>query len=265
MSNSVKENLKKSIKPGDLFELGDHRLICGDATDEKIVKKLLGDEKIKSVITDPPYGIDYVKGKDWLGLRGTVAQHFESFKDITGDKLQGEDYKEFSIKWLKPILNYLKSYNTFYIFNSDKEICELRGAMKETGIYYSQLIIWVKSHQVLGRKDYNPQHELIVYGWHGRHKYRGSKSKSVLFYPKPNRSSLHPTMKPIGLLRKLILNSTDVNEIIYDGFGGSGSTLIAAEQTKRRCFMIELDPGYIQTIIKRFEKITGKQAKKVKK
>jgi DNA modification methylase len=106
-------------------------------------------------------------------------------------------------------------------------------------------------------------HELIAYGWHGTHQFHKSKDKSVLFYPKPNKSSLHPTTKPVPLLRHLILNSSKIGDTVYDCFGGSGSTLIAAEQTRRRCLMIELDPDYCQTIITRFEKLTGHRAKKL--
>ena len=111
--------------------------------------------------------------------------------------------------------------------------------------------------------DYLPQHELIAYGWFGTHSFERSKDKSVLMYPKPSKSLLHPTMKPIPLLRGLILNSTKLNGIVYDPFGGSGSTLIACEQTKRTCFMVELDPEYCQTIIDQFEKLTGIKAKRL--
>jgi len=120
-----------------------------------------------------------------------------------------------------------------------------------------------KNHIVLGRKDYNPQHELIQYGWFGSHKFERSKAKSVIFYPKPNKSSIHPTMKPPGLLRKLILNSTKINEMIYDPFLGSASTLISCEQIKRRCFGIEISEHYIEQSIKRWEKLTNLKAKKL--
>jgi len=111
--------------------------------------------------------------------------------------------------------------------------------------------------------DYLPQHEFIAYGWFGTHEFHKSKDKSILFYPKPNKSKLHPTMKPVGLLRRLILNSTKVGDAVYDPFGGSGSTLIACEQTKRRCLTIEVDPKYCQTIIDRFNKLTGKEVKRL--
>jgi site-specific DNA-methyltransferase (adenine-specific) len=136
-------------------------------------------------------------------------------------------------------------------------ICALREGMKAAGLYYSQLIIWIKNSIVLGRKDYNPQHELIAYGWFGTHKFERGKAKSVLFCPKPVKAKLHPTMKPVELLRKLIANSTKTGEWVYDPFLGSGSTLIACEHLKRRCLGIELDEGYVKTAVARWEKLTG--------
>jgi DNA modification methylase len=135
--------------------------------------------------------------------------------------------------------------------------------MKKVGVNFSQLLIWIKNHVVVGRKDYLPMHELIAYGWYGTHEFKRSKDKSVLYYPKPHSSPLHPTQKPVGLIRKIILNCTKTGDIVYDPFGGSGTTLIASEQTGRKCLMIEMDLEYCQTIITRFETLTGKQAKKL--
>lgn len=141
--------------------------------------------------------------------------------------------------------------------------CSLRAGMQAAGFYYSQMIVWVKNTVVIGRKDYLPQHELIAYGWYGRHKMERTKAKSIIAHPKPSSSRLHPTMKPIGLLRKLLPNSTKAGEWVLDPFGGSGSTLIASDQLGRKCVMIELDTNYVATIIARWEKLTGKQAKKL--
>lgn len=258
MKNSPNDKLKKSIKLGDAFKLGEHLLVCGDACDELSVKKVVSENKVRLVLTDPPYGVAYVENKDWLGLRGSQAEHSVKFKKIENDHLQtDEEYLDFSKKWLEKVIPYLADKNAFYIFNCDLMFCALRQAMRDIGIYYSQMVIWLKDHIVLGRKDYNPQHELIAYGWYGRHKFERSKDKSVVVHPKPHRSKLHPTMKPVGLLRKLILNSTRINEYVYDPFGGSGSTMIACEQVKRRCLMIELDPEYCLVIINRWENLTG--------
>jgi site-specific DNA-methyltransferase (adenine-specific) len=134
--------------------------------------------------------------------------------------------------------------------------------MVEAGMKFAQLLIWVKTHAVIGRMDYAPQHELIAYGWFGTHEFLKSKDKSVLVCPRPNKSAMHPTTKPLDLIRRLILNSTRIGDVVYDGFLGSGTTLLACEQTKRVCIGVELDPEYCQTIIFRFEKLTGLKAEK---
>lgn len=253
---------RKPVETGDLWQLGDHRLICGDATDPEAIKKAIGENKIRQILTDPPYGVAYVENK--AHFKETIGANLSNTTIIQGDQLQtNEQYAEFTKNWLAPVIEYLESYNTSYIFNSDIMICGLRGGMERAGFYYSQMIIWVKNTIVVGRKDYLPGHELIAYGWHGRHKTEKGKGKSVIFYPKPHRSNLHPTMKPVGLLRKLIENSTKIREWVYDPFGGSGSTLIACEQFKRKCAMIELDPNYCSTIIQRWELLTQQEAKKL--
>lgn len=239
-----------------MFALGPHRLACGDATDTSMVGKLLGTELANLVLTDPPYGVAYVESK--TGFTGGLAKD----KIIANDHLQSElEYRNFTKQWLEVIIPHLAAKNSIYVFNSDKMLFALKQAMQDSAVYFSQLLIWVKSQAVVGRMDYLPQHELIAYGWHNTHRFQKSKDKSVLFYPKPVKSVLHPTTKPVSLLRHLILNSSEVGDTVYDCFGGSGSTLIAAEQTKRRCLMIELDPEYCQTIIDRYEKLTGTKAK----
>jgi len=175
---------------------------------------------------------------------------------IENDNLQSEEsYKIFTTGWLKAIAPHLYYKNAFYIFNSDKMIFALRDALKTCGFNLSQLLIWVKNNQVVGRKDYLVKHELILYGWYGVHEFLKSKDKSVIFYPKPMSSPFHPTSKPVGLIRHLILNSTRIGDVVYDPFGGSGSTLLACEQTRRICITVEIDPGYCSTIIDRFKKL----------
>ena len=139
-------------------------------------------------------------------------------------------------------------------------IFALREAMVQAGCKFAQLIVWVKTHAVIGRMDYAPMHELIAYGWRGTQEFLRPKDKSVIIYPKPNKSPMHPTTKPIPLIRHLILNSTRINDVVYDGFLGSGTCLLSCEQTKRRCIGIELDPEYVNTVIQRFEKLTGIKA-----
>lgn len=247
-----------SVNTGDLFALGEHRLICGDATDSLIVKKLVGEQSIDVVLTDVPYGVGYVESKQ------DFTQSVAKQKIIANDQSQtNAQYQQFMQDWIRAVKPHLANKNSFYVFNSDKMLFALEDAFTSEGIKFAQLLIWIKNSAVVGRLDYLPQHELIAYGWHGRHKFVKSKDKSVLFYPKPNKSVLHPTMKPIGLLRRLILNSSNRGETVYDCFGGSGSTLIACEQTNRRCLMVELDPEYCQTIIDRWEKLTGEKARQI--
>lgn len=241
---------EKLIKLGDIIELGPHRLLCGDSSDINSVKKLIGEDKIDLVLTDPPYGVAYTESK--AGFSQSLAKP----KEIQNDHLQSEEeYIQFSEKWLKVLIPFLNNKNTIYIFNSDKMIFALRQALINVGIYFSQLLIWIKSNAVVGRLDYLPQHELLAYCWHGRHAFKKSKDKSVLFCPKPSKSKLHPTQKPISLLRRLILNSSKVGDVVFDPFGGSGSTLIACHQTKRKCLMIEIDQEYCETIRRKYYEI----------
>lgn len=245
------------VNTGDIFQMGDHLLLCGDATDQELVNKLLKDQYVNLVLTDPPYGVGYVENK--AGFAELSNQ-----KAIANDHQQTEqEYAAFTQRWIQPIIPYLAKKNSFYIFNSDKMIFALREGMQLSGIKFSQLLIWIKNHSIIGRMDYLPQHEFIAYGWYGTHEFHKSKDKSVILYPKPNKSKLHPTMKPVGLLRRLILNSSRVGDTVYDPFGGSGSTLIACEQTKRRCIMVEIEPLYCEVIINRFENLTGIKAEKI--
>lgn len=244
-----------SIKIGDVFQLGSHRLLCGDATNPDHIQSLIGGEKIKLILTDVPYGVDFVEGKK--GFTKSSVGH----EDILNDHRQTDsEFCTFTKQWLKPIEMSLTEKNAFYIFNSDRMMFAMREALVEEGFKLSQLLIWVKTGAVIGRLDYLPQHELIAYGWKGRHEFLKSKDKTILISPKTKKNSLHPTMKPIPILRKLVLNSTRSGDIVYDPFGGSGSTLLACEQTRRRCLMVEIMPKYCQVTINRWEKLTGQKA-----
>lgn len=246
---------KKSIEVGTIWKLGDHRLAYCDCRDERLVQKLLGSTKIDLIVTDPPYGVAAVESKRNFK---TLAKN----KAVANDQLQSEErYKEFTKSWLRVLAPHLAKQNTCYIFNADKMVFALKDGMTESDFRVSQLLIWVKSQAVLGRLDYAPQHELIVYGWYGSHAFRRSKDKSVFFYPRPVKNAMHPTTKPIGLIRRLILNSSRIEDIVFDGFVGSGTALLACEQTKRTCFAVESDLEYCMTTIRRFEKLTGKKAR----
>ena len=246
---------KNSIKQGTIWELSDHRLAYGDCRDQDLLKRLIGDKKVNLVCADPPYGISVVESK----------RNFHALskdKEIVNDHIQSdEEYRAFNREWLGAIVPYLAKKNSCYIFNADKMVWSLREGMMDTGFKVAQLLIWVKSQAVMGRLDYAPQHELILYGWRGTHLFRKSKDKSVLFYPRPSKSKLHPTTKPIGLIRRLVLNSTEIGDTVYDGFLGSGTALLACEQTKRRCFGVEIDLEYCLTAIVQWEKLSGQKAK----
>jgi site-specific DNA-methyltransferase (adenine-specific) len=242
-----------------LWKLGEHRLLLGDATKSEDIKRLMGDEKASLVLTDPPYGVGYVEGKqEFLATihKGTSGKKFTA---IIGDAPE-DDYYDFSLRWLNAVRPHLAHKNAFYIFNGDTKLREFLNALHDTKYTKSALLIWLKNHLVVGRKDYHPQHELILYGWYGTHEFFGEHDKSALFYPKPQKSVLHPTMKPPALLRRLIYHSSRPREIILDPFGGSGSTLIACEHLGRRCFMVEQDETYCRVIVERWQKLTKKKA-----
>ena len=247
------------VTKGDVFKVGDHVIACGDSLDREFVGKVIGNNKIRAVITDPPYGVAYVENKKGISKLGVKDE-----KVIANDHLQSdEEYEEFTRKYLGTVIPYLKEYNAVYIFNADPMFPSLRSGMKSAGFYYSQMIIWLKNQPVMSRKDYLSLYELIAYGWFGKHKMERSKAKNVIYHPRPTRSRLHPTQKPVGLLRKIIPNSTKVGDFVYDPFLGSGSTAVACEHLGRKCIGIELDAGYVEASIKRLEKLTGTTAVKM--
>jgi len=215
----------------------------------------VGKEKINLVCCDPPYAVAVTESK-----RG--FSQLSKDKVVANDHLQSDsEYRTFSREWLEAVAPFLARHNSYYVFNADKMAWALREGMLDAGYKVSQLLVWVKSQAVLGRLDYAPQHELILYGWRGIHTFRRTQDKSVLFCPRPAKSAFHPTTKPVSLIRRLILNSTKINDVVYDGFLGSGTTLLACEQTKRRCLAVELDPEYCRTIIQRWEHLTNLKAK----
>ena len=242
-----------------LWKLGEHRLLLGDATKAEDVARLMGDEKASLVLTDPPYGVGYVEGKQEFLATIHKGSGGRKFSAIIGDAPE-DDYYDFSLRWLNAVRPHLAPKNAFYIFNGDTKLREFLNALHDTKYTKSALLIWLKNHLVVGRKDYHPQHELILYGWYGTHAFFGEHDKSALFYPKPQKSVLHPTMKPPALLRRLIYHSSRPGEIVLDPFGGSGSTLIACEHLGRRCFMVEQDEAYCRTIVERWQKLTKKKA-----
>ena len=266
MKNTNRKIEDKDINIWDIYKLWNHYLLCWDSTNKSqvddFIKSAQMDSKeklsIRSILTDPPYWVAYVENKKWF------HKWNNNHSEIINDQEQTwDEYEWFTCNWLDVIKANLSDYNSYYIFNSDKMLFALKDWIIKSWWYFSQLLIWVKTQAVIWRMDYLPQHELIAYWWFWKHKFHKSKDKSVLVCPKPGKSKIHPTMKPISLLRRLILNSTEINDIIYDPFWWSWSTLLACEQTKRRCLMIELDPKYCNAIIARWEKLTSNKSIKI--
>lgn len=269
-------------KPGDIFALGRHRLMCGDATDPKDVEKLTGGRSVQLVVTDPPYNVDYTgKTKDAL--------------KIDNDNQTDEAFFRFLVKAFKNLYEALEPGRSFYIWFAIMETRAFMNAAEKTGLIPRQMLLWVKNIFVLSRQDYNWRHEPCLYGWKdgAAHYFCEDKSQStifdkkldvdkmpdqeakdllkksveystVLYEDRPMASEQHPTMKPINLIKKQIENSSRPGEIVLDLFGGSGTTLIAAEQTERTCYMMELSPEYVTAILDRFQAVTGQKPKKIK-
>lgn len=244
-------------KLGDLYVLGDHKVLCGDCTDPEHVKKLLGNELVNHVNTDPPYGVNYAGKNHFLNKINRKGNHVP----IQGD-LGDEDMTPFFSKFLEVIP--LTEYNTLNIWMSGMKLDQLTRAFKESGFTWGDYLVWVKNQFVIGRKDHNPQHEFCLYGWKGKHKFYGGNSASTIYFEKkPLVSGEHPTMKPVPLIAKTILEGSKPGDIVYDAFGGSGTTLIACENEGRKARVIELEPHYVDVIVKRWEEKTGKKAEKI--
>lgn len=230
-----------------IWQVGDHRLACGNALDKELIKRLFRDLKIRSVICDVPYGINYTESKE--GFSNITVKKAIANDNITDEKA----YTDFNERWLAVILPYLTPENSIYVFNCDKMIFALRESFRNLKIKFCQLLVWVKNQPVIGRLRYLPQHELILYGWYGKQRFVRGKDKSVLFFPRPTKSPFHATQKPVALIKNLILNSTRVGEIVYDGFLGAGTTAIACQETSRICYGCEIDVEHFQNILQRFE------------
>lgn len=260
----VDEENEPITKLGDIWQLGRHKLICGDSTDKATVERLMDGKKADMVFTDPPYNVDYGSKNEFLNEydKGNRRQ-----EDIAGDK--GMTDEEIGEKLWKPAFQNLR--------DSAKDDCSIYCTMPQGGAHMMMMmmcsaswqvkheLIWVKNNHVLGRTDYFYKHEPILFGWAKTHKFygKGEFNKSVWEIDKPSKSDLHPTMKPIRLIANALQNSSKENDLIIDFFGGSGSTLIACEQLNRRCYMLELSPKYCDVIIKRWENLTGKKAVKI--
>jgi len=248
-------------KPGDLWILGKHRLLCGDSTKKEDVAKLTKGEKASLVITDPPYGVSYADKNKFLNEidKGNKIQ-----KQIENDHLSKEETQKMWKEAFARMNESMDAGAVVYCFmpqGGDQMMMMMMMMMMGAGIEPRHELIWLKNNHVLGRVDYAYKHEPILYAWKkGGHKFYGGFQTSVIECKRPNSSKLHPTMKPVELVAKLMENSSKAEEIIYEPFCGSGTTLIAAEQLGRKCYGMEISPNYCDVIVKRWENLTGKKA-----
>lgn len=243
LEDGFDENAEVSEHPfakrGDVFILGRHRLMCGDATILDDVKTLVGGVAIDMIFTDPPYNVDY---------EGTAGK-------IQNDKQSDKDFYDFLCKSFANMYEVTKSGGVVYCCHADTEGLNFRNAFKSAGFKLSEVLIWVKNSLVLGRCDYHWRHEPILYGWKegSAHYYIDDRTQDTVWeYSKPKANELHPTMKPLELVGKAIKNSSKKFQNVLDLFGGSGSTLIASEQIERNAYLMEIDERFVDVIVKRY-------------
>ena len=233
------------VERGDIWMVGRHRLMCGDATSAEDVAALMDGKKANLIVTDPPYNVAFKSGS---GL------------SIQNDSMKGDDFYTFLYNSFSCMVEHLESGGAAYVFHADTEGLNFRKAFVDAGFHLAGVCIWVKNSLVLGRSDYQWQHEPVLYGFlkNGKHPWYSDRKQTTIWnYDKPKRNKNHPTSKPLDLLGYPISNSSQENAIVLDTFGGSGSTMMACEQTNRICHMIELDEKYASVILRRYVEDTG--------
>ena len=290
----VEEKLPEipKAKYGDIYQLGEHRLMCGDSTSEEDINKLVDGEIMDLCVTDPPYNVNYGS----INETG-YGKERDNGNKILNDNMDDESFYYFLNAFYTQMMNVLKPGGAFYIFHADTEGYNFRKALMDAGGQVKQCLIWVKNALVLGRQDYQWKHEPCLYGWKegAGHYFVNDRTQTTVFEDKadidklskeelkkmieemladklpttiihedkPQKNDIHPTMKPIKLISRLVRNSSRPGENVIDFFGGSGSTLISCEHLGRKCYTIELDPRYVDVIIDRWETLTGKTAIKL--
>ena len=233
------------VERGDVWFVGKHRLMCGDATSSEDVAKLMEDKKANLILTDPPYNVAF-KSSDGL--------------TIQNDSMDNNDFYEFLYLSFKNMADHLENGGAAYVFHADTEGLNFRKAFIDAGFHLAGCCIWVKDSLVLGRSDYQWQHEPVLYGFlqNGKHPWYSDRKQTTIWnFDKPKKNSNHPTSKPLDLLAYPINNSTQANAIVIDTFGGSGSTLMACEQMNRICYTMELDEKYASVILRRYVEDTN--------
>jgi site-specific DNA-methyltransferase (adenine-specific) len=237
-------------KLGDIYQLGNHRLMCGDSTNVEAVVELTGGAGVDMLLTDPPYNVAY-EGKTKESLT------------IQNDSMGNDQFRQFLRDAFVTADTVMKKGAVFYIWHADSEGYNFRGACYDAGWKVRQCLIWKKSSMVMGRQDYHWKHEPCLYGWKdgaGHLWATDRKQTTILEFDKPSRNGEHPTMKPVGLFEYQMLNNTKGGDVVLDLFGGSGTTMLAAEKHGRHGYLMELDPKYCDVIVKRWEDFTGKTA-----
>ena len=233
------------VEPGDLWTVGKHRLLCGDATRSEDVERLMDGKRANLIVTDPPYGVSF---KSSSGLT------------IQNDSIKDEEFYRFLLSAFQAMAGVLEKGGAAYVFHADTEGLNFRRAFQDAGFHLAGCCIWVKDSLVLGRSDYQWQHEPVLYGFlqNGKHPWYSDRKQTTIWnFAKPKRNADHPTSKPLDLLAYPIKNSSQENSIVIDTFGGSGSTLMACEQMNRICFTMELDEKYASVILRRYVEDTG--------
>ena len=233
------------VERGDIWTVGRHRLMCGDATNADDVAKLMDGKKANLIMTDPPYGVSF-KSSDGL--------------TIQNDSMKDEEFYTFLLSAFRCMAEHLENGGSAYVFHADTEGLNFRKAFIDAGFHLAGVCIWVKNSLVLGRSDYQWQHEPVLFGWKkgGKHSWYSDRSQTTIWnYDKPKRNKNHPTSKPLDLLGCPICNSSQENAVVIDTFGGSGSTMMACEQLNRICCTMELDEKYASVILRRYVEDTG--------
>lgn len=228
------------VKKGDVWTVGRHRLVCGDATSADDVDTLCDGKRVNLILTDPPYGVSF---KSSSGLT------------IQNDSMKNDEFYEFLLSAMKNMVSHLEPGGSAYVFHADTEGLNFRKAFIESGLHLAGCCIWVKNSLVLGRSDYQWQHEPVLYGFlqNGKHSWYSDRKQTTIWnFDKPKRNENHPTSKPLDLLSYPLQNSTQENAIVLDTFGGSGSTLMACEKSNRICLTMELDEKYASVILRRY-------------
>lgn len=229
---------------GDVWTLGRHRVICGDSTKDKTYEHLMDGKKANLVVTDPPYNVNY------SAQAGTIQN----------DNMKDQEFYQFLFDSFSNIKRWMEKDASIYVFHADTEGFNFRKAFRDAGFYLSGVCIWAKQSLVLGRSPYQWKHEPVLYGWlkEGKHNWYADRKQSTIWnFDRPSKNTLHPTMKPVALCAYPIENSSMSNCIVLDPFGGSGSTLIAADQINRICYMVELDEKYTDVIVNRYIEHVG--------